>query len=81
MTELYKGCMFTKTRIGRDAERKYSKKRYRHLTVSLLLCYNKQVGFFRQEGGVLMLYYIASLFISVAVDVALYAIYKRLHRK
>lgn len=24
MAELYKGCLFTKTRIGRDAERKHS---------------------------------------------------------
>lgn len=58
------------------------KKRYRHLTVSLVLCYNKQVGFFRQEGGgMLMLYYIISLIFSVVADVALYALYKWLNRK
>lgn len=28
-----------------------TKRDTRHLTVSLALCYNKQVGFFRREGG------------------------------
>ncbi len=39
------------------------------------------VGFFRQEGGGIVLYYIISLLISVGVEIILYILYKWLNRK